>query len=337
MYIRRENLRVSSVLLCETVFYVYYSMYAVACSYREQKKTDWLEELDGVIINRSFYMERKESRIDSLRALSRPDLPLEEYYRIHYAIYQEYSIYRFDSAMQYVFLNREIAAQLNHPTYRDETEIAYIILLATTGMYHEALDHLASINREQLNPVLLPKYYSVAEWTYYAAAALTDDQLYAPQYKQLEDSYRDSVFSVLTPGTATYLYYEGKTAYYTGNLQKGLDLLLELYPQLAVDTRLYAIVTWDIANIYKSLGQMELYERFLVLAAISDQVCPLKENLAMQELAIYLYSHKPEEIDRAYRYIHCSMKDAQFYNNRLRILQISQKLPIILDAYQQKK
>lgn len=82
---------------------------------------------------------------------------------------------------------------------------------------------------------------------------------------------------------------------------------------------------------------MELYERFLVLAAISDQVCPLKENLAMQELAIYLYSHKPEEIDRAYRYIHCFMEDAQFYNNRLRILQISQKLPIILDAYQQKK
>jgi len=30
------------------------------------------------------------------------------------------------------------------------------------------------------------------------------------------------------------------------------------------------------------------------------------------------------------------MEDAQFYNNRLRILQISQKLPIILHAYQQK-
>ncbi|MCD7975984.1 MAG: DUF6377 domain-containing protein [Tannerellaceae bacterium] len=320
----RNRLLLFLLYLCSTFFL------------QATEREDWLEELDRIVTERPRYMERKEKRIDNLRQLQRPGLSLEEKYRINHAIYQEYNTYRYDSAMHYVFLNREIARQLNNPTYMDETAIAFTILLATTGMYHEALENLAGIQRETLAEELLPEYYSVAEWTYYAASALTNDQLFAPSYKQMEDLYRDSVFSVLEAGTADYIYYEGKIAYYTGNLQKGLDIFLGLYPEIPVDTRLYAIVTWDIANIYKHMGRMDLYEKFLVLAAISDQVCPLKENLAMQELALYLYSHKPEEIDRAYRYIQCSMEDAHFYNNRLRILQISQKLPIIVTAYQQK-
>ncbi len=73
---------------------------------------------------------------------------------------------------------------------------------------------------------------------------------------------------------------------------------------------------------------MEKYEEFLILAAISDQVCPLKENLAMQELALYLFSNKPDDLDRAWNYIQCSMEDARFYNNRLRIVQISEETTV---------
>ena len=57
---------------------------------------------------------------------------------------------------------------------------------------------------------------------------------------------------------------------------------------------------------------MDKYEEFLILATISDQMNPLKENLAGQELALYLFQNKPEDLDRAYRYIQCLMEDVRF-------------------------
>lgn len=56
----------------------------------------------------------------------------------------------------------------------------------------------------------------------------------------------------------------------------------------------------------------------------------------MQRLALYLYMYYPEDIGRAYRYIQCAMEDARFYNNRLRMVQISENLPVIVEAYQLK-
>lgn len=58
------------------------------------------------------------------------------------------------------------------------------------------------------------------------------------------------------------------------------------------------------------------------------------ENLALQTLAVYLYQRGEDNIERAEKYINHSMEDAKFYNNRLRILEISRNLPQIMNAYQ---
>ena len=80
---------------------------------------------------------------------------------------------------------------------------------------------------------------------------------------------------------------------------------------------------------------MDIYEKYLVQAAISDQVCPLKENLALQELSTYLYNKDASYAKRASKYIYCSMEDAQFYNNRLRMVEISRILPLITETNHQ--
>lgn len=56
-----------------------------------------------------------------------------------------------------------------------------------------------------------------------------------------------------------------------------------------VNVRLYAMVTYGLALVYSKLGDWNEYEHYLIKAAISDQVCPLKENLALQELALYIF------------------------------------------------
>ena len=82
---------------------------------------------------------------------------------------------------------------------------------------------------------------------------------------------------------------------------------------------------------------MDIYEKYLVEAAISDQICPLKENLALQELSTYLYNKDAKYAKRVSKYIYCSMEDAQFYNNRLRMVEISRILPLITETNHQRE
>lgn len=299
-------------------------------------RTALLKNLDEKIDQRQLYIDQKERRIDSLRNQLTMHLTIDEKYSKNHQIFEEYSTYRFDSAMVYVFYNKEIADRTNNQKYKDESSIDLSFLLSTTGMYRESIENLNNINRQHLDSTLLLEYYEVMEWTYYEASQYTNDSLYAPKYIRMESLYRDSVFQTLPPKSVKFDYYRGKILLNEGRLEDALDMFLSIYTSLKVNTRLYAIVAFDIASIYQRYGNMDKYEEFLIHAAISDQMNPLKENLAGQELALYLFKNKPEDLDRAYRYIQCSMEDAQFYNNRLRIVQISEKLPIIVKAYQEK-
>ena len=96
------------------------------------------------------------------------------------------------------------------------------------------------------------------------------------------------------------------------------------------------MVTYGLALVYSKLGDWNEYEHYLIKAAISDQVCPLKENLALQELALHIFKNRNGEVSRANRYLNYSMEDAQFYNNRLRMLEIAKKFPSIVLSYQEQ-
>ena len=96
------------------------------------------------------------------------------------------------------------------------------------------------------------------------------------------------------------------------------------------------MITYGLALVYSKLGDWNEYEHYLIKAAISDQVCPLKENLALQELALHIFKKRSGEVSRANRYLNYSMEDAQFYNNRLRMLEIAKKFPSIVLSYQEQ-
>lgn len=102
-----------------------------------------------------------------------------------------------------------------------------------------------------------------------------------------------------------------------------------------LNSRVHASSAYCIARYYYDTDQKDLYEKYIVEAAISDQICPLKENLALQELSTYLYNKDTSYAKRVAKYIYCSMEDAQFYNNRLRMVEISRILPLITETNHQ--
>lgn len=296
-----------------------------------------LKELDAKLANREYYMNLKAKRVDSLRNLFSDTLPLNEQYNLNRKIYDELANYNADSATQYIFKNKHITDLLGDPSYVVDNKLCYAELLSTSGLIKEAIDIAESIVRSDVPEKMLSHYYETLAWVYRRASTYSNDAIFAPRYLKTGKLYTDSAYQYMPKNTIESLYLKGYLLMEDPTRQDEAEAtLLEVYNKTPVNSRLYAIVAYFLSSIYWEKGNIPKYEEFLIKSAISDQECALKENLALQSLAFYLYQYSPDDLDRAHRYIQISMSDAQFYNNRVRAVQIGQKLPIIVSAFQAK-
>lgn len=293
-------------------------------------------QLEECLAKRPEYAQNKEARIDSIEKQWKRQMPLEQKYQLCFKIFQEYYTYRSDSAFYYIDMAYQLAQQLNRPVYKDRCIIHKSLLLSTTGYFSQAKEMLDDIDRAKIAPSLLAEYYEAYEWVYSVWSEYLNDDLYSPTYRNLEIQYTDSLLSVLPPKSARYYYWRGEHLARTGKQDEAEKAYQKALKGLPQDTRLYACVTCGIAFTYMRRGEMKEYERYLIMAAISDMICPLKENLAMQELAMYIFKNKDGDLERANRYLNVSMEDAMFYNNRLRMLEIARKFPSIVSSYQEQ-
>ena len=293
-----------------------------------------LAELDSYVERRDQYMTAKQSRIDAIKQKLRSAGTNEERLKLYDDVFEEYYTYRFDSAMVYVKRGLELAEQIQSRVYTDNFLIHRGLLLATSGYYSQAEAVLRSVDVEQLHPSLRFKYNYSMSWLYNFWRAYCNDSEFAPHLAELRLQYLREALRYTPVGGAMYNYLQGEKLYYEGRQRESMVAYAKVLKQVPISERLYASAAYALARGYKLSGKMDLYETYITRAGISDQVCPLKENLALQELSLYLYEKDESNSSRAVRYIYCSMEDAQFYNNRLRMLEISHILPRIVAAYQ---
>lgn len=299
-------------------------------------KIDLSGELEATLKLRNQYSHKKEARIDSLKHLLYPAMGDNERFRLYNAIYEEYYTYRFDSAMIYVDREEQVAMKLSNPAYRNLSTIHRSILLSTSGYFSESIQNLKQIDGHTLDDTLQIEYYTAYEWAYSMWAEYSNDKVYAPRYYEKEMLYQDSLISVLPASSPLYHYWKGENLFRHRRYAEAEDCYKKALEGVPVNVRLYAMVTYGLALVYSQTNNWEEYENYLTKAAISDQMCPLKENLALQELALYIFKSRNGEIARANRYLNYSLEDAMFYNNRLRMLEIARKFPAIVLSYQEQ-
>lgn len=297
------------------------------------------DRLEDVLSHRSVYTARKEARIDSLKHLLRTDTATAGgKLAVYQNIYHEYYVYKYDSALVYVNRAEQLARQENDSLHLNLFSIYRAYLLATTGHFSEAASMLNLIDRASLRSSreLRIEYYRTYQWTYNVWAEYADDDVYAPRYHQRMMLYSDSLLAVLPPGSHEYLYQQAEAARYAGRWTEAETFYQQALSKLPMHTRLYAAAAYALSLTEAKVGKEAAAERYLILAAISDQICPLKENLALQELALYLYKNGRGSAEQANRYLNYSLEDALFYNNRLRLLEVARKFPDIVTTYQKQ-
>ena len=297
-----------------------------------------LQKLDSVIEASETIVAEKNKKIATLKQMAAKEnntaLLLERYRELS----EEYYVFKFDSAKVYVEKGLALAKKVQNSRYIVTNTIMKAKLLSIGGLYSEAINTLNTIEQDSLGEQNMTFDYNIAYSTIYSYwADYCNDDTYSPIYRERSNAYLKTAIANIDKNNAAYDYYMGEYhVYIDKDDDKALKHYFRTLEKNGMTSRVYAMASFAIANNYSAHENMEKYEEYLIKASICDILCCTKENLAIQDLAMYLFKQDNENIERARVYINTAMEDAKSYNNRLRILEISQKLPIIVSTYHKR-
>ena len=296
-----------------------------------------LELLDSYIEKRDVYAKQKEEKLKQLKLRLRTADNNAARLAILDKIYREYYTYRYDSALVYADRGLALSQSDNDAYFTMLNRINRAAVLSTGGLYSQSEALLNKIDKEGVPPRLRQYYYYTFTWLYNYWESFCDKSEFKDDLHKKKHHYlKLTVSATSNDNTALHAYLNAELAFMENPLGKNvLSLYTTALMHSPVNSRVHASAAYCIARYYREIGKTPLYEKYIIEAAISDMVCPLKENLALQEFSTYLYKKDAKYADHAARYIYCSMEDAKFYNNRLRMLEISNILPIIATANQE--
>lgn len=296
-----------------------------------------LELLDSYIEKRDVYAKQKEEKLKQLKLRLRTADNNAARLAILDKIYREYYTYRYDSALVYADRGLALSQSDNDAYFTMLNRINRAAVLSTGGLYSQSEALLNKIGKEGVPPRLRQYYYYTFTWLYNYWESFCDKSEFKDDLHKKKHHYlKLTVSATSNDNTALHAYLNAELAFMQNPLGKNvLSLYTTALMHSPVNSRVHASAAYCIARYYREIGKTPLYEKYIIEAAISDMVCPLKENLALQEFSTYLYKKDAKYADHAARYIYCSMEDAKFYNNRLRMLEISNILPIIATANQE--
>lgn len=296
-----------------------------------------LELLDSYIEKRDVYAKQKEEKLKQLKLRLRTADNNAARLAILDKIYREYYTYSYDSALVYADRGLALSQSDNDAYFTMLNRINRAAVLSTGGLYSQSEALLNEIGKEGVPPHLRQYYYYTFTWLYNYWESFCDKSEFKDNLHKKKHHYlKLTVSATSNDNTALHAYLSGELAFMQNPLGKNvLSLYTTALMHSPVNSRVHASAAYCIARYYREIGKTQLYEKYIIEAAISDMVCPLKENLALQEFSTYLYKKDAKYADHAARYIYCSMEDAKFYNNRLRMLEISNILPIIATANQE--
>lgn len=293
-----------------------------------------LKVLDQVIADRPTYNIRKQNRLDSLKNLLITTNDLEQRFQIHQKLFKEYRHYNMDTALIIANDKYTIAKDLNNEDHIIFSEMNIAEILAIMGLYKEALDIMDKTYPDQISKDHLPYYYHIYHSTYSLIAQSSFSPKEKDHYLKLISQYKDSILLVNTPESLGYNLVKNGKLVEQGKYDEALKLMQVCYLENAGDESLVGTIAYGLSDVYEKLGDREQQKKYLAISAIADLRRAIKGYISLRKLAILLY--EDGDVDRAYTYIKCSMEDATFCKARFRTLEISENLPVIIAAYDQK-
>lgn len=298
-----------------------------------------LARLDSVLARQPYYLKVREQHIEQLKIHLQHEQRVQQRLRLYNEIYQNYYVFQFDSAMKYINESIEYAVKTGQTSYYAQNIIQKADLLSIGGLYSQALESLSLLKPSVLPDTLKFNYYLTLFHTYVYWADYCSDAIYAPRYREMGRQNLVSAMPFLDKRDKRYSYYMGEySGYILNDPLKARKYYQQSIATTPESTRMYAMACFALACNYNAAGDTDNYENYLLMACESDAKSLTMENMALQNLAMYTLEHGEGTlaIEDAQRYINISLNNAKFYNSRLRIIEVSNRLPIIVNSYQRQ-
>lgn len=293
-----------------------------------QKLDNLLEQRDVLINNKNKDINRLKQHLttneNALKRLQTYEQLIEEYY-----------VFQFDSAMTYLNKGIKLAQETQNTYYYNSNVIRKAELLSIGGLYSEAVHEIEQVDTTALDkPQRFEYYFSLFRiHTYWAD--FCNDKAYTPIHRLKAKDYLKRAMSFCDETDKNYEYYRGEYCVFVlNNPQVARSHYIKAIKQMPQTSRFYAMSCFALSGNYGNEGNTDKQEEFLLLSSIADVENCTMENFALQNLAMYIFEHNKDDLDHAQQYIQKALEDAHFYNNRLRIIEISNKLPVIVSSYQ---
>lgn len=294
-----------------------------------QKLDNLLEQRDALINNKNNDINRlKKHLTTSSNTLKR----LQTYEQL----FEEYYVFQFDSAMTYLNKGIKLALETQNTYYYNSNVIRKAELLSIGGLYSEAVQEIEQVDTTALDKAQRFEYYFSLFRIHTYWADFCNDKTYTPIHRSKAKNYLKKAMPFCDETDKSYEYYCGEYCVFVQNDPlSARSHYIKAIKQLPPTSRFYAMSCFALSGSYANEGNTNKQEEFLLLSSIADVENCTMENFALQNLAMYIFEHNKDDLDYAQRYIQTALEDAHFYNNRLRIIEISSKLPVIVSSYQQ--
>ena len=294
------------------------------------------QKLDNLLEQRKTLIDNKNKDINRLKKnLTTSENTLKRL-QTYEQLFEEYYVFQFDSAMTYLNKGIKLAKETQNTYYYNSNTISKAELLSIGGLYSEAIHEIEQVDTTGLDKAQHFEYYFSLFRIHTYWADFCNDKTYTPTHRLKAQEYLKKAMPFCDETAKTYEYYLGEYAVFVlNNPQAARAHYVKAIKQLPPNSRFYAMSCFALSGSYGNEGNTEKQEEFLLLSSIADIENCTMENFALQNLAMYIFEHNKDELDLAQQYIQTALEDAHFYNNRLRIIEISSKLPVIVSSYQQ--
>lgn len=293
------------------------------------------KQLDAALAQREHYVELKEKSLNDIKQGAKYVTSDEDKLKLYERLANDYKAYEYDSAMTYVNKGLNLAQKSNNILFNKRFQLSRTSLLITRGFYAEAKEILQKIEPKEEPRDYQFLYYCTMYGLYNNWSTYCENNEFSKDYDQLKVKYLKKAIELSPKKDAFYYYLLGESYYFSNNPNnnKTIQYYKKALSMEKPDSRLHAMTAFALSEVYKRTNNSELIEHYLLVAAISDITSATKENVALQDIALFIYKHKTRSLKKAQEYINISLEDAYAYNNRLRRIEISSKLQMITNAY----
>ena len=293
------------------------------------------KQLDAALTQRAHYVELKEKSLNEIKQGAKYVTSNEDKLKLYEQLANEYKAYEYDSAMTYVNKGLILAQKSNNIFFNKRFQLSQTRLLITRGFYAEAKEILQKIEPKEEPRDYQFLYYYTMYGLYNNWSTYCENNEFSKNYDLKKVEYLKKAIELSPKKDAFYYYLMGELYYFSNhpNNNKTIQYYKKALSMEKANSRLHAMTAFALSEVYQKANNLELMEHYLLVAAISDITSATKENVALQDIALFIYKHKTRSLNKAQEYINLSLEDAYAYNNRLRRIEISSKLQMITNAY----